>query len=71
MGEPQVRQIASGLVPYMKAEELEGQKVIVLANMKAKNLRGFPSHGMLVCATSKDSTKCQIMRPPPDAPVRP
>ncbi|EPT32123.1 tRNA binding domain-containing protein [Toxoplasma gondii ME49] len=69
IGEPQVRMIASGLVPYMKAEELEGQKVIVLANMKPKNLRGFPSHGMLVCATSKDHSKCELMRPPPDTPI--
>ncbi|PHJ16388.1 trna binding domain-containing protein [Cystoisospora suis] len=69
VGEPQVRQIASGLVPYMKPEDLEGQKVIVLANMKPKNLRGFASHGMLVCATSKDGSECQIMRPPPSAPI--
>ncbi|CBZ50139.1 tRNAbinding domain containing protein, related [Neospora caninum Liverpool] len=65
----QVRMIASGLVPYMKPEELEGQKVVVLANMKPKNLRGFASHGMLICATSKDHSKCELMRPPPDTPI--
>jgi glutamyl-tRNA synthetase len=47
VGEDEPRQIASGLRPYMKAEDLQGRKVLVLCNLKARNLVGFPSHGMV------------------------
>eukprot|EP00922_Rhytidocystis_sp_ex-Travisia-forbesii_P026113 GHVS01038260.1.p1 GENE.GHVS01038260.1~~GHVS01038260.1.p1 ORF type:complete len:318 (+),score=20.85 GHVS01038260.1:24-977(+) len=47
IGETEPRSIASGLRAYLKKEELENQKVLILANMKTKNLRGFPSHGMV------------------------
>ena len=36
---------------------LAGRKVIVLANTKPRNLAGFKSQGMLVCATLEDTTR--------------
>jgi methionine--tRNA ligase beta chain len=47
VGEGEPRQIASGLRPYMKAEDLLGKKVLVLCNLKERKLVGFPSHGMV------------------------
>ncbi|KAL8270189.1 hypothetical protein Esti_005864 [Eimeria stiedai] len=64
-----VRQIASGLVPYLPQEEFEGQKVVVLFNLKAKALRGFESHGMVMCASSEDRSATELLQPPADTPL--
>ncbi|KAJ2371862.1 G4 quadruplex nucleic acid binding protein, partial [Coemansia sp. RSA 2603] len=45
------RTIVSGLVSYYSQEQLEGKRVIVLANMKARKLRGITSQGMLLAAS--------------------
>jgi tRNA-binding EMAP/Myf-like protein len=44
IGEDSVRRIGSGLRHFYKAEEFEGKKVLVLANLKERSLGGFPSH---------------------------
>ncbi|KAJ1646318.1 hypothetical protein LPJ64_002171 [Coemansia asiatica] len=44
------RTIVSGLVEYYSEHQLEGKKVVVLANMKARKLRGVVSQGMLLAA---------------------
>mmetsp|Transcript_17496 Transcript_17496/g.26561 ORF Transcript_17496/g.26561 Transcript_17496/m.26561 type:complete len:239 (+) Transcript_17496:119-835(+) len=59
------RQIASGLRAYYELEELEGQRVLVLANLKTRKLVGFPSHGMVLCASKEDEVK--FVEPPADA----
>ena len=43
------RQIASGLRPHFTLEQMQGQRLLVVANLKKKNLLGFKSHGMYVC----------------------
>jgi glutamyl-tRNA synthetase len=67
VGENEPRQIASGLRPYLMANELEGRKVLVLCNLKARNLVGFPSHGMVLCASNADHTVVRLVNPPADA----
>lgn len=69
VGEDEPRQIASGLKPYMKAEDLEGKKVLVLCNLKARKLVGFPSHGMVLCASNEDHTEVKLVNPPIDAKI--
>ncbi|CDI79446.1 multisynthetase complex auxiliary component p43, putative, partial [Eimeria acervulina] len=64
-----VRQIASGLVPYISAEDFESSKVVVLFNLKAKALRGFLSHGMVMCANAEDKSSVELLQPPPDTPL--
>jgi methionine--tRNA ligase beta chain len=49
IGEDKPRQLASGLRPFYKTEDLENRTVLVLCNLKARNLVGFPSHGMVLC----------------------
>jgi methionine--tRNA ligase beta chain len=51
VGEAQPRQIASGLRPFYETSELENRRVIVLCNLKKRNLVGFASHGMVLCAS--------------------
>ena len=58
------RQIASGLRAHYNVDDLVGQRVLVLANLKARKLVGFPSHGMVMCASNEDGSKVQFVEPP-------
>jgi glutamyl-tRNA synthetase len=69
VGEDEPRQVASGLRPYMNAEDMEGRKVLVLCNLKARKMVGFPSHGMVLCASNKDHTEVKFVNPPVDAKI--
>ncbi|KAL3926663.1 MAG: hypothetical protein SGBAC_013383 [Bacillariaceae sp.] len=62
------RQIASGLKAHYSLEEMEGRKVLVLANLKSRKLMGFPSHGMVLCAASEDG-KVAFVEPPEGAEI--
>lgn len=62
------RQIASGLKAHYALEEMEGRKVLVLANLKSRKLVGFPSHGMVLCASSEDGT-VKFVDPPEGAEI--
>lgn len=44
-----------------------GRRLLVVANLKAKKLVGFRSHGMVLCA-SKDG-KVEFVSPPASAPL--
>jgi len=44
------RKIASGLKSHYTLDEMIGERVLVLANLKSRKLVGFPSHGMVLCA---------------------
>jgi aminoacyl tRNA synthase complex-interacting multifunctional protein 1 len=64
VGEDAPRKIASGLRAFYQTEDLEGRLVLVLCNLKARNLAGFPSHGMVMCASNDDHTKVEFAVPP-------
>ena len=44
------RQIISGVAGYFKLEECVGKKVVVVANLKPRKLRGLESRGMILFA---------------------
>ena len=46
----ETRQVISGVSQYFTPEEMVGKKVIVVANLKPRNLRGMESKGMLLFA---------------------
>jgi aminoacyl tRNA synthase complex-interacting multifunctional protein 1 len=71
IGEAQVRNIASGLRKSVSEADMLGARVVVLANLKAKNLRGFPSHGMVMCAVvpDGDGEKTALVTPPAGAKI--
>ena len=52
---------------HYNLEDLEGQRVLVLANLKSRKLVGFPSHGMVLCASTND--KVEFVEPPIDAKI--
>jgi aminoacyl tRNA synthase complex-interacting multifunctional protein 1 len=61
------RQIASGLRPFYKLEEMDQQSVLVLCNLKPRSLVGFTSHGMVLCASNDDKSKVEFVRAPDGA----
>lgn len=72
VGEDEPRQIASGLRPHFTLEQMLGQRLLVVSNLKAKNLVGFKSHGMVLCAATakEDGTELvEFVEPPADAVV--
>jgi methionine--tRNA ligase beta chain len=68
LGNGEIRQIASGLRPFYKdPNDLLNQLVLVVYNLKKRTLVGFPSHGMVLCASNTDHTAVEIVIPPPNA----
>ena len=63
LGEEKPRQIVSSLVDYYSAESLVGKEIVVLANLKPAKMRGHLSEGMLLCAETKDSSVCVLLKP--------
>jgi methionyl-tRNA synthetase len=51
LGEEKPRQILAGLAQYYEPEKLIGRKVVVVANLKPRKMRGLESQGM-ICAAS-------------------
>lgn len=54
LGEAAPRQILAGIAQFYEAEKLIGRKVIVVANLAPRKLRGFESQGMILAASVGD-----------------
>ena len=64
----QVKQILSGIKQYYSAEEMVGKKVMVLVNLKPRQLAGMTSEGMLLCAEDAEGNLA-LMKPEKDMPA--
>ncbi len=53
----QNRQVVSGIAGHYSSDELVGEKVILVANLKPVKLRGVESQGMILAATSGKDLK--------------
>ncbi|KAI8464613.1 MAG: hypothetical protein J3K34DRAFT_474168 [Monoraphidium minutum] len=69
VGEPEARTIVSGLVKFVPLEEMQGRRVVVLCNLKVRNMRGVKSHGMLLCASNDAHDAVEPLAPPEGAAV--
>ena len=56
LGEEKPRQILAGLAEYYEPETLIGRKVVVVANLKPRKMRGLESQGMICAASLEDGT---------------
>ncbi len=56
LGEAEHRQILAGLAEYYDPEPLIGRKVVVVANLKPRKMRGLESQGMICAASLEDSS---------------
>ena len=64
------RTICSGLVQYMSTDDILNKNVIVVANLKPRNMAGVPSAGMLLCANDGgdgDGRKVELLTAPEGA----
>jgi methionine--tRNA ligase beta chain len=69
LNEEEPRTIVSGLVEYVPLEEMQDRLVVVLANLKARNMRGIKSHGMVLCASDEGHKRVEPLVPPEGAQV--
>lgn len=69
VGEEEPRTICSGLVNFVEEAELQERSVIVLCNLKPRNMVGIKSNGMLMAASNEDHSVVKLLTPPADAPV--
>jgi len=57
IGEEKPRQILAGIAQYYEPEQLIGRKIVVVANLKPRKLRGYESQGMLLAASVGEEGK--------------
>jgi methionyl-tRNA synthetase len=51
IGEPQPRTIVAGIAEVYQPEQMIGRKVVIVANLQPRKLRGIESNGMIVAAS--------------------
>jgi methionyl-tRNA synthetase len=54
---PRKRQILSGIAEWYTPEELIGRRIVVIANLAPRKMRGLESHGMLLAASAGENGK--------------
>jgi methionyl-tRNA synthetase len=57
LGEAAPRQILAGIAEHYEPEKLVGRKIVVVANLKPRKLRGFESQGMVLAASAGEEGK--------------
>ncbi len=55
------RVVVSGIAKFYTPEEMVGKKVVLLANLAPRKIRGIESHGMLLCAANADDSKLSLL----------
>jgi methionyl-tRNA synthetase len=53
----EVRQVCAGIAEHYRPEELVGMKVVLVANLQPRKLRGVESNGMIVAASLGEAGK--------------
>ena len=69
IGDPgELRTIIAGIKLHYTKEELIGKKIVVLANLEPKELKGVMSHGMLLAAVFGEPRQVVIITVDKDSP---
>lgn len=55
------RQVVSGIAQFYSPEDLEGKKVVLVANLKPVKLRGVESQGMILAASDKGDKRLAVL----------
>jgi len=63
LGELGLRIICAGIKQFYKADDLKNKKIIIIANLAPRKLRGIESQGMLLAATSSDKKTVSLISP--------
>lgn len=64
IGEKEPRDLVAGLAMHYEPEQLIGEKIVVIANLKAAKIRGHVSRGMLLAAD--DGENVVLLKPSKD-----
>jgi methionyl-tRNA synthetase len=54
IGEPRPRTIVAGIAEAYTPDQLVDRKVVIVANLQPRKLKGIESNGMIVAATAED-----------------
>ena len=66
VGELGQRTICAGIKEHYTKEELQNKKIIIIANLEPRTLRGIESQGMLLAAGNKETNACVLLTPDKD-----
>jgi methionyl-tRNA synthetase len=62
------RQIVAGIKQHYTKEELVGKRIVIVANLEPRALRGITSHGMLLAASTEDHGSVVLVTPDKEIP---
>ena len=62
-GTDEDRTICAGIKEFYTKDELKGKKIIIVANLEPRKLRGIESQGMLLAASNEDRTELSLISP--------
>lgn len=60
------RQIVAGIRGHYQAADLVGRKIVVVANLAPRKMRGEESQGMLLAASNENKSKVIVISPSAD-----
>ena len=63
------RTVCAGIKKYYSADDLKGKKIILVANLQPRMLRGIESQGMILASVNKEETKVVLISPEKDMEV--
>ena len=49
------RTVVSGIAKYYTPEQMVGKRVVLVANLQPRTMRGIESRGMILCASAGDA----------------
>lgn len=65
-GSEEPRTICAGIKQHYTTEDLKGKKIIIIANLAPRTMRGIESQGMLLAASTKDHKTVSLISPDQD-----
>jgi methionyl-tRNA synthetase len=68
VGELGKRTICAGIKQFYSHDDLKGKKIIIIANLSPRKLKGIESCGMLLAASTKDKKTISLISPDSDMP---
>lgn len=62
----ETRTVCAGIKQYYPKDDLKGKKIILLANLAPRKLRGIESQGMLLAASTENHEEVVLLSPESD-----
>ena len=62
-GTEEPRTLCAGIKQHYSTEDLKGKKIIIIANIEPRKLRGIESQGMLLAASNDDHSEVSLIKP--------